>query len=345
MRNPMLLVALGLGAVAAIGTFLFIGRKNAQNKAKAGGQKAVVAQEIVATTTIYPHSLIQPDMVEAKKAEQLDPTACQDLSEVIDHVALSQVAPGEKLYRYNVSGVQGQTTRPVVSFEVPLKTRAYCVVVDPALGAGGLLQVGDHVDVLVIYDMGDRAMSRTIVQDIQVLATELLGDKPVEPGTAEAEAGKKGGKASAESPTKSAKSAPEERKTPAPGTVQLKVVLAVLPEQAQQLSAAQKKGEISLTIRNARDDEELDLGESYEQPKDIRTAAEILEERQARELSRKAAALGNATQRLAGWPSPAFPPLTPPGAGQPLPRPEPAKPAKTVEVIRGMVREVVPVAE
>ncbi|NCQ30584.1 MAG: Flp pilus assembly protein CpaB [Armatimonadetes bacterium CG2_30_66_41] len=341
MRNPMLLVALGLGAVAAIGTFLFVGRKHARDKEKEGGQKAVVVQEIVAKTTIYPHSLILPDMVESQKADQLDPTACQDLSEVIDHVALSQVAPGEKLYRYNVSGVQGQTTRPVVSFEVPLKTRAYCVVVDPAMGAGGLLQVGDRVDVLVIYDLGERAMARTVVQDLQVLATEFLGEKPAEPAATEDDASKKAGKTSA----KSAKSGPEERNTPAPGTVQMKVVLAVLPEQAQQLSAAQKKGEISLTIRNGRDDEQVSLDEAaYEQPKSLRTAAEIMQERQARELSSKARALGDATKRLAGWQSPAFP-LTPPSTGQPLPIPRQVKPAKTVEVIRGSEREVVPVAE
>lgn len=328
MRNPLLIGALAVGLVAAIGTYLFVSHKSASGKAgKAKTKKPETVEEIVAKTYLYPHTPIRPEMVEAKTVskQKSDPAACQSLDEVVGHVVLSQVAPGERLYRDNVSGVQGQTTRTVVSFEVPAAKRAYAVLVDPAVGTGGLVQVGDWVDVMVTYDFGERSMCRTVVQNVQVIATEVVGKAPARPSSTEQKGGKQ---APPKGPTKPV--------TPAPGTIELKVVLAVDAEQAQQIAAAQKKGDLTFAIRNAEDHDELPLDPSFEQPKGLKTPSELEAEQQRRARPRQQAAFVKALSGLVQQPQ--VTPLSPLGGGV-------ATAPKNVEVIRGTERETVTVPE
>jgi len=327
MRNPLLVGALAVGLVAAIGTYFFVSHKAAPGKAgKTKKKQSQTVQEIVAKTYLYPHTPIRAEMVEAKTVskEKSDPAACRSLDEVVGHVVLSQVAPGEKLYRDNVSGVQGQTTRTVVSFEVPPDKRAYAVLIDPAVGTGGLVQVGDWVDVMVTYDLDDRSMCRTVVQNVQVIATETVGKAPPQPSAE----GEKGGKSAPKGPTKPV--------TPAPGTIELKVVLAVDAEQAQQIAAAENKGDLSFAIRNADDHDELPLEPSFEQPKNLKTASELEAEQQRRARPREQAAFAKALGSLFQQPQPT--PLSPLGGGV-------TTAPKNVEIIRGTERETVTVPE
>jgi Flp pilus assembly protein CpaB len=194
------------------------------------------------------------------------------------------------------------------------------------------VKVGDWVDVLVVYQYGERSLCRTVAQNLQVIATELVGEppRPAEEAVPEEEP----------VPAEEAgpRTEPAKEKMPAPGTLNMKVVLAVDPEEAQQIAAAQHKAtDVVLTIRNAMDHEGLSLEEAYEQPKDLKTVEELEKERAKALETAQRASLGEAMRGLAEM-----------RGGEPAATPLPTTIApveKTVEVIRGTEREVVSVTE
>ncbi len=104
--------------------------------------------------------------------------------------------------------------------------RAVSVGVDPVSGVAGLVWPGDHVDVLLVQDMGEkeplaqRALSETVLADIRVIAI----DQEMVQGVA---------------PNASA------------GKLAHTVTLEVDPVQAQKLVVAATMGKLSLAIRSA----------------------------------------------------------------------------------------------
>lgn len=105
--------------------------------------------------------------------------------------------------------------------------RAVAVGVDPISGVAGLIWPGDHVDLLLTQDMGDkqdlqhRALTETILSDVRVIAI----DQEMVQG------------ASASSTTV--------------GRLVRTVTLEVDPSQAQVISTAATMGKLSLSIRSA----------------------------------------------------------------------------------------------
>jgi pilus assembly protein CpaB len=107
--------------------------------------------------------------------------------------------------------------------------RAVAIGVDPVSGVAGLIWPGDHVDVLLVQDMGEkeplaqRALSETVLADIRVIAI----DQEMVQGTAP------GGGAA--------------------GKLAHTVTLEVDPMQAQKVAVATTMGKLSLAIRAAAD--------------------------------------------------------------------------------------------
>ena len=107
-------------------------------------------------------------------------------------------------------------------------TRAVSVGVDPVSGVAGLVWPGDHVDVILVQDMGEkeplaqRALSETVLTDIRVIAI----DQEMVQGTAPAATA---------------------------GRLAHTVTLEVEPVQAQKLAVAASMGKLSLAIRAASD--------------------------------------------------------------------------------------------
>jgi pilus assembly protein CpaB len=105
--------------------------------------------------------------------------------------------------------------------------RAVAVGVDPISGVAGLIWPGDHVDLLLTQDLGDkqdsshRALTETILNDVRVIAI----DQEMVQG------------ASASNTTV--------------GKLVRTVTLEVAPNQAQIISAGASMGRLSLSIRSA----------------------------------------------------------------------------------------------
>ena len=105
--------------------------------------------------------------------------------------------------------------------------RAVAVGVDPISGVAGLVWPGDHVDLLLTQDIGDkqgathRALTETILSDVRVIAIdqEMGLGAPANSGTA--------------------------------GRLVRTVTLEVDPNQAQVISTGASMGKLSLSIRSA----------------------------------------------------------------------------------------------
>jgi pilus assembly protein CpaB len=99
--------------------------------------------------------------------------------------------------------------------------RAVAVGVDPVSGVAGLIWPGDHVDLLLTQDAGDRqkTLSETVLSDVRVIAI----DQEIVQGASAA------------------------------GRLARTVTLEVEPNQAQRIAVASAIGKLSLAIRPAVD--------------------------------------------------------------------------------------------
>jgi pilus assembly protein CpaB len=129
-----------------------------------------------------------------------------------------------------------------LSFVVPTGMRAVTVAVDNITGVSGFLKLGDRVDVLATFQAPQGAVTRTIMQNVEVLGlgTESMtpqpppADKPAAVGGAAAPAASSSDQAAAQAAKPSA-------------------TLAVTPEQAQVLVLSAEKGHLHLALRPKSD--------------------------------------------------------------------------------------------
>jgi pilus assembly protein CpaB len=107
-------------------------------------------------------------------------------------------------------------------------TRAYAIAVDAVTGASGLIWPGDHVDVILTYEIANanaahHVSSVTVISDIRVIAI----DQNITQG------------------------APSDNSVA--GKVAKTVALQVFPKDAERIAAAEHLGKLSLSIHSAKD--------------------------------------------------------------------------------------------
>ena len=262
---------------------------------------AVAAKRFVAVRPIYPRTVITSDMLEESDADSgaPNPNAITNRDDILGKLANRTIRAGETV-------TAGALTTPIArvipaNIPVPSGLRAVAIWVDPIQTAAGLVDAGDRVDVIVTHDltlqktgnqvvvgMSTLTSGRTIAQDIEVLAVDksiaegALAKPPATTGQAAAPAAGST-PAPTPAPTPAAVNAP-------PGQAQrIRVILAVAPEIAQRLVAANSKGQLHLTIRNPNSRERFPQPESREYPSRIaagppapRAGAGQMSERQVR---------------------------------------------------------------
>jgi pilus assembly protein CpaB len=111
---------------------------------------------------------------------------------------------------------------PRLSPDIQKFSRAFTLEVDASSTQGGQLRPGDHVDVLAIFDDGEHASCRTILQNIKVMAVG---------GQRQIEAFLTGSK---------------------------NITVELSPEQCQHIALAQEIGRIFLTLRSPQDREKIE---------------------------------------------------------------------------------------
>ena len=251
MFGIALVVAIVLGIVAIAGTFFVISStqansnaaaekaqleaKKAQEEAErykklaqAQQQKPVEVEEVKqlqALVDIEPGTIIKENMVATSKVkeEEATPGALEDEFEAIGKVATFPLKAGEVITKAKVADKEAG---PFVKEGM----RAITIKIDPVGLVGGAVTPGALVDVLVNVKYNEKMLTKTILQNISVLA---VGGNSAAPASDNKNA-------AASAPPPAAASAGS-------------VTLAVSPSQAEMLAIANTEGTFHLTLRNEKD--------------------------------------------------------------------------------------------
>lgn len=241
------------GIAAAILVFIIVARAS---DSESDGTRSVV----VAKVDIPAQSRLVADMLEVKTmpAEQANPEAFTERSDVVDRITGVTIAAGEQVLPSMVSNKAGES----LIFKISPGKRAVSIEVKEAVTAGGNVQPGDTVDVVGILALDQDADINSVLAvfapgtqpvvtpvktdgDIQlnVTATILEGVKVLAVGQSLAESEDKT-ITTATKPSTDAESRPKAKS----------VTLEVTPQQAQLLSLADEYGVLRLSVRPFGDD-------------------------------------------------------------------------------------------
>jgi pilus assembly protein CpaB len=161
-RRPLIL---GLAAVLAAGAGLLAFDYVAASKHKAEPPRTV----LIASQPLHKNDPIVPAAVhlETRAAEAIDPGAFSQYSDVNGDVALADIPAGAALTNSNTGKVQALGT-PV---RLHKGMRAMSIAVDEVKDVSGIIQPGDHVDVIAVPPrMNDQPHAYAIIRNVVVLA-------------------------------------------------------------------------------------------------------------------------------------------------------------------------------
>jgi Flp pilus assembly protein CpaB len=144
-----------LAAVAALMAYGFaIGDNNEAEPpvvAVAAATEVPMAPVVVLTKDLAAATVLTEDMVEVRKVP-LDAVSSRALSKLDQAVGKTTTVPlarGEQLLETRLTGDDADPS--TFAYEVPAGYRAISVVFDEVQGVGGLVQPGDHVDVIAYW--------------------------------------------------------------------------------------------------------------------------------------------------------------------------------------------------
>ena len=188
------------------------------------GTVVVAKQDIPSGTTLKESMLAE----ETVNRAILQPRAATSIDRVVDRIAIVPISKGEQvlLNKVTISGQEGS-----LSMKVPSGKRAIAVSLDNISSVGGMLQPGDHVDVVGMVPIptvtaeGKQATQLTtmpLFQDVLVLA---VGQEFT--------------------------SVPSVRKEER--TVSPVVTLALSPQEANLIVFVQEQGKLRLILRSPQD--------------------------------------------------------------------------------------------
>ena len=219
--RSIMLAALCAGLLAALLVYLFLGKE----KARAAAMTEPV-QVVVATQDIPARTVIQPGMVREATlpAATVPPNPAASVSEVMGRVTIAALAAQEPIQR---AAVAAPSASLGLAYVVPEGMRAVTVALDPIIGVAGFLNAGDHVDVLATFEVEKLAVTKTVLQDVELLAIgpEILPAEVDKPSGRDAK--------------------PKE---------QPNATLAMDPQDAEKLILAESQGKLRLTLRPMGDD-------------------------------------------------------------------------------------------
>ena len=291
-KGKVLAAALVLAGITGVLVYWFFA--NQAKVAQAHLQVVVAAQEIPRNAVITGEMLRTATM----QQDAIQPGTATTPEMVIGRIANDQFESGEPIL------VDATLAGNRFANRIPPFMRAVTVALDPIIGVAGFLQPGDHVDVVATFMLNNGTVTKTVLQDVELLATG-----------AQVVAGDLSG---VERVLKS----PNENKGEKP-QAQPNATLAVLPTDAEKLILAESKGKLRLTLRRPSDI-------SFVQTRGVTGRAvigpvppDVPQPGQAASTVRYAPA-----SPMASAPSSAMYP-------QPLPLPAPVRAEKTVMVIRG----------
>lgn len=219
--------------------------------------------QVVANRLIPARTLITRAMV--REEESTDTSSPLEVQAVVGKLASNNIQPGDVI-KPDVLTDPIKRVKPA-NFAIPTGLRAIAVMIDATQTNGDIVDVGDHVDVIVVHALkwknaasgqdGELKSGRTIAQNLVVLATDPALKQVPTPVPAPA------GQPGAPPPTPTPPPPPPPPGTPVP---KLRVLLAAPPAEAARIAAAQEQGHIHLTLRDPNSGDESVVPEALEYP-------------------------------------------------------------------------------
>jgi pilus assembly protein CpaB len=347
-KNTMALIGLVVFGVLALGltamTMIPRGKKPAASEMMQPAAAATIrTTQFVAQQDIPPRTLITRSMVREIETGHPAEGSFNSFGPMQGRLVSQPLHVGDVITDTALLSPLARVTP--ANFSIPPGTRAVAIMVDPNSTVGGLVDAGDHVDLVVVHKLsyktaqglsGETRSGRTIAQNLLVLATDKSIQKAETPPTPPA-----GGKSANQGP-------PPPPPTPAPANApppRLRVVLAAPPAEAERIAAAQESGSIHLTLRDPSTIEEYSVPESYEYPVKFvprpsapegGAPARVAERpSRSRDYERVEPIFPRPTAPI---PSPALPPMpmpSPPVRQMPVQPVQPAPSGSEITVIRG----------
>ena len=164
----VLVAAVGIGLVAALGAYLYLSGREADLEARARGR---LVEVVVAAGDITKGARLTNKNLAVRKipAEFAHSTAVRpDQFDVIDgQVIAYAIKSGEMIVWSLMEGKKA----PTFSARVESGRRAITVPVDEINSISGLLEPGDLIDLILTVDQKGRKLTVPLMQSVQVMAT------------------------------------------------------------------------------------------------------------------------------------------------------------------------------
>ena len=226
-RRLAIVIAVICGLIAGLLTYVYLRSVQQRVRPEEVVQKIAVVtptEEIPAGTVIRDEMLATIELPEG----EVTPGVAHSAQQVTSCVSIEKLPAGQPI---RLSRLRSPDQ---LSYRVPEGMRAVTVAIDPVAGVAGFLKAGDRVDVIATFEIGEAAMTRTILQNVELLALGTIAapveQKPAKEGEGEVEA------------------KPEE---------QPNATLAVDPEQAQKLVLSEARGKLRLALRPKFEDQHI----------------------------------------------------------------------------------------
>lgn len=207
-------------------------------------QLAEPVRVVIAVNDVPRGSSLTDDMVQVADVPKkyVQPGAVTDIEQAVGQRLATGIRAGAQVLAAHLSS----SSTPTLSYLVPPSQRAVTVAVDDVTGVAGLLQPGDAVDVVAVFETGSgdksaggHSLARTVLQDVKVLAVgvDIGARRDSQSVTDEGESGQR-----------------VERRPEIEN-----VTLLADPQQARALVLAQQIGAITLVLRAEGDNARTDV--------------------------------------------------------------------------------------
>lgn len=225
INKKFLMLAVVLGLVITIAVNQYIKKEVGSVKKK----EVPTFPVVVAAVNIKTREVLKKEMLVVKRLprEYILEGAVVTIEDAEGKITLGSMIAGEQLLR---AKIREKGSRLGLSFKIPENKRAVAIRVAGAAGIAGLVQPGDLVDVLVTYSNlkagatgKTETKTVTVLQNVQVLAIDQTTESFSEDGTE-----KRGGGSGL-------------------------VTFALTLEEAELLTLANSKGQLSLALRAFND--------------------------------------------------------------------------------------------
>ena len=299
-KQKTLLLAAVLGVAAAAMVFSFL--------RNAGPEKVQMVEGVAAASNIPANTQITADMLKMSEfpRELGKPDQPASPAMVVGKFTVAEIKAGDQILPSGLSDSPND-----FSALVPPGMRAVTIALDQVIGVGGFLERGNRVDVIATFDRSGDSFTRTVLQDVTLLAL--------------------GSEISYEDSAKSDKME---------GKAQPTATLAVTPHEAEKLMDADSRGKLRLALRRF-DDKSVVATRPLPIGGSSRNSDDGSKQRQGPPDPK-----GSRDPIITDINIKSLPPITLTGPdGKPPRRPDPPGETKTIEEIRGTERTVTIVAQ